>query len=1604
MIAWNVKTITGLFILFSVIFSLLISTVPIELGASFDERYTTTNEIITIDFDETFIYESTHNVWNNPEEILSFDSIPGSDLAYCIAIQVYATSNWDCTDLANYGTGSFWNGHYLEHEEYTANIQLIYSYEIRHFGEVTYDISTTWSTDSVPTSTITLDSSTEDYIVAAKVLLRIDVKRIYHGPLNDQNHLRNDFQVDIPFVSNIDIDGSGNTIQLGLQQYYVWDEYKTFYDVTGDWEDSFGNILDLDGSITVASFDLLEMACSWLGSNYSLSYTALICKAFNYVVSINLNINLDLEVDIKTYSQLYLETNSIANIQNTYDAVSARIGYANFLIQSSQFTKQVPGNSQDVSGVLGLFHEIETDESYSTSIDIEANDHYWSGTLWNLAFGNVDGFSIPINTGLIPSSSIGHKSILTSNNFTIDGPSGTTYTNSNNAPIPVISFDSTSESTIYIEEGESVTLSTQGTIDSDDDTLIWYIEWSDDTVLSQGSDEPYYLVTKTYESSGSYTIYAAVSDGIDISYPDSLTVIVNERVRDIDYAITSNVNEYAYAGESISLDFNVISSESGLLYCFWDGSSTDYEICQMTNNGEVDYQFYTDYSEGSYSPRIGVYDTSGNDYVFLEFLYGDDVKVIADTRYDGNLLSDFQIIGNQILIVVDDEDRELTSLRTPDESQNSNNSFSSLNIAMSEVSRITGIDYDMFFVGDTDMDFIVDEQNSSGPGLNFLKDYSTIIWTTGNSWNPLTDQDKSVIRVYVAAGGSIVMFSQDMLYGECMECNFWENETFVNEIFGVAYSEQDIGEPLGVLNGYSGGGYTNTEYLPLAGMENVEISPLVTNRFQDHISSNIPGVEVVYDFDLTWQNLDSELSGDWNVDTSNDNAYSSNQFEANTSSEIFINLTTESNYTSISFDLKVSSELGYDGLAFYIDDIEQSFWSGEVEWQKVYYNLSLGEHELKWSYQKDEIIDTGSDMAWIDNITLCCTNVVYPSYAIDILSDDNQKNFAVVKMHDNGGRAAFYTFDPVQIDRKYDLENLFLQSIYWSNNEWWNGNINSSSFIAVGTDGARNTINSDGGTSWFKTNLFAGQNIHVSSSMQYGVFDYEVKSIQIINNLGDTVFGSLDSSTGGMEINYQATYSGLYYIAVDIILLESGNEWVDDDPYFSIMIQHLEDNNRVGGGFKIIDIWDLDSGYMPGMEDTLSPQSLSTQFSGIVSDYSTSSFCNGPGDILVEGQHYLFTLTLFDDAELEISWDQYGDSEILVNMVNLNEYESFMTFLSPGNNFDCIVIYNQDEYGNVYLDSVSYVIDIIQFPDCDLGAYRNIESGECVYASEGYYISDINIPATYETPCPAGTYQPSIGQNQCLNANPGFFSSSLASTAQTVCPAGTFNQLSASTSISDCLLTPSGQYSAPGSSYPEFCPLGTYQPDSGKQSCIDSEPGYYVDRTGQSQQSAAPLDKYSESFRSIIAISCPASHITNNIASDSINDCFQDTDGDRISDILDSDDDGDGIIDSKDMYPLDSNEWNDSDSDGVGDNSDLDDDNDGYDDIYEIECGSDKLSSDSTPNDSDGDEICDMSDTDNTDGPNYIDNSGNDTPGFSMFLTIMTLISASIMSYSRKKQ
>jgi len=74
---------------------------------------------------------------------------------------------------------------------------------------------------------------------------------------------------------------------------------------------------------------------------------------------------------------------------------------------------------------------------------------------------------------------------------------------------------------------------------------------------------------------------------------------------------------------------------------------------------------------------------------------------------------------------------------------------------------------------------------------------------------------------------------------------------------------------------------------------------------------------------------------------------------------------------SVQFWYKVDSELSWDKLKFYIDDVLQTSWSGAVAWtQSGVYNLAIGSHELGWCYEKDWIDSVGADAAWIDEIII----------------------------------------------------------------------------------------------------------------------------------------------------------------------------------------------------------------------------------------------------------------------------------------------------------------------------------------------------------------------------------------------------------------------------------------------------------------------------------------------------------------------------------------------------------------------------------------------------------------------------------------------------------
>jgi len=121
--------------------------------------------------------------------------------------------------------------------------------------------------------------------------------------------------------------------------------------------------------------------------------------------------------------------------------------------------------------------------------------------------------------------------------------------------------------------------------------------------------------------------------------------------------------------------------------------------------------------------------------------------------------------------------------------------------------------------------------------------------------------------------------------------------------------------------------------------------------------------------------FDWETSGyaDWDISTQNpyEGTYSikSGDIGDSQSSELSITYNVLTN-SEISFYSKVSSEGSYDYLTFYIDNIMQGEWSGEVGWGESSYNVSSGPHTFKWKYNKDGNVSNGSDCGWVDYIVL----------------------------------------------------------------------------------------------------------------------------------------------------------------------------------------------------------------------------------------------------------------------------------------------------------------------------------------------------------------------------------------------------------------------------------------------------------------------------------------------------------------------------------------------------------------------------------------------------------------------------------------------------------
>jgi len=94
--------------------------------------------------------------------------------------------------------------------------------------------------------------------------------------------------------------------------------------------------------------------------------------------------------------------------------------------------------------------------------------------------------------------------------------------------------------------------------------------------------------------------------------------------------------------------------------------------------------------------------------------------------------------------------------------------------------------------------------------------------------------------------------------------------------------------------------------------------------------------------------------------------------------------------TEISFDWKVSSEANFDGLNFGVFSIDANgqlvdtgigdFISGEVDWNRRFFQIPSGQHLAVWFYLKDSVdLDpVGQDAGWVDNVSIGRRGTITP--------------------------------------------------------------------------------------------------------------------------------------------------------------------------------------------------------------------------------------------------------------------------------------------------------------------------------------------------------------------------------------------------------------------------------------------------------------------------------------------------------------------------------------------------------------------------------------------------------------------------------------------------
>jgi len=232
--------------------------------------------------------------------------------------------------------------------------------------------------------------------------------------------------------------------------------------------------------------------------------------------------------------------------------------------------------------------------------------------------------------------------------------------------------------------------------------------------------------------------------------------------------------------------------------------------------------------------------------------------------------------------------------------------------------------------------------DSSGDNDGILDPGETVLLTiptlnTGHALSPIAQATLSCSENLITIQNAIISLGQLEAGGS------------VNAIFTVTASSQLFeGTPISFNYSVDAGVYDLDE----------EISMTVGLIIEDFESGNFNMLDWYFSGDADWSITESDVyEGNY--------CAKSGDISNNSITSIMIDVIL-SREGDICFWKKVSTEVNYDYLRFFIDGIMQDEWSGEIGWSEEIFSIPTGNHTLKWVYEKDYLIANGQDCVWID--------------------------------------------------------------------------------------------------------------------------------------------------------------------------------------------------------------------------------------------------------------------------------------------------------------------------------------------------------------------------------------------------------------------------------------------------------------------------------------------------------------------------------------------------------------------------------------------------------------------------------------------------------------